>query len=462
MKLTIFYLNDLHGNYLVLPEVFEIVTKARSEGDVLLFDTGDTFSDSYNGLLQIELMNLLGFTAWLPGNHDLSDYFPSFKNAVAYGNFCKIASNITTEKSAVFLNSELQKSLSVDIGNFKIQIQGLTEEVTENHFSNFFISPENAVKQLSESLSKPHDFTILLSHLGFERDKKIAASNSGPDLIIGGHSHTILFSPMQLNNSLICQAGGHGQYLGKITFFTNKTGKWNHEGELIQLSNSKKFNNKAQKMIERFHNNPDGELPIAILDNSLSGAKFSENPVGSLVTDAINAHGKSEVAFFHAAAISPIMYSGHIYEADINRILSWDNPIFTTVVSGKILKQIVNRSLEDKYLFLHVSGFRILKNNGKLLLVQNQTEIMDKQLIRIAVPAFLTTGGQFGGKGFPMLRHLDFNLEIASTRSCVIEYLRKEKISDSIFVQRWAPQLLENRSDLTKVKPDNLSIKKLL
>ena len=54
------------------------------------------------------------------------------------------------------------------------------------------------------------DFTVLLTHIGFEEDKKLAAMldpDWGVDVIIGGHSHTKLEEPFKVNDIYIVQAG---------------------------------------------------------------------------------------------------------------------------------------------------------------------------------------------------------------------------------------------------------------
>ena len=63
------------------------------------------------------------------------------------------------------------------------------------------------------------DLTVLLTHIGFESDKELAAMLKpewGVDMIIGGHSHTILEQPAQVNNILIAQAGVGTDQIGRF------------------------------------------------------------------------------------------------------------------------------------------------------------------------------------------------------------------------------------------------------
>lgn len=63
------------------------------------------------------------------------------------------------------------------------------------------------------------DFTVLLTHIGFEEDKKLAAMldpDWGVDVIIGGHSHTKLEEPFKVNDIYIVQAGTGTDEIGRF------------------------------------------------------------------------------------------------------------------------------------------------------------------------------------------------------------------------------------------------------
>ncbi len=64
----------------------------------------------------------------------------------------------------------------------------------------------------------PKTFRILLSHAGFENDQAIAADFPGIDLIVGGHSQTMLEKPAMENEVIIVQAGGNAGYVGELRF----------------------------------------------------------------------------------------------------------------------------------------------------------------------------------------------------------------------------------------------------
>ncbi|MCW3055210.1 MAG: 5-nucleotidase/2,3-cyclic phosphodiesterase-like hydrolase, partial [Chthonomonadales bacterium] len=58
--------------------------------------------------------------------------------------------------------------------------------------------------------------------IGATRDQELASTVPGIDLIIGGHSHTVLEEGIQVENTLIVQAGSRGSHVGRIEIEKNK------------------------------------------------------------------------------------------------------------------------------------------------------------------------------------------------------------------------------------------------
>lgn len=75
---------------------------------------------------------------------------------------------------------------------------------------------EASVQAWLDAPSSPKVVKILLSHAGFETDKKIADKFGGIDIIIGGHSQTVVEKPAKVNGVIIVQAGGNAGYVGEI------------------------------------------------------------------------------------------------------------------------------------------------------------------------------------------------------------------------------------------------------
>ena len=61
------------------------------------------------------------------------------------------------------------------------------------------------------------DLLVLVSHLGITDDEIIARKTEGIDIILGGHSHTVLSEPLRINNTTIIHAGSNGESFGHLS-----------------------------------------------------------------------------------------------------------------------------------------------------------------------------------------------------------------------------------------------------
>lgn len=94
------------------------------------------------------------------------------------------------------------------------------------------------------------DYTILLSNSGFTQDIEMAKKLKGVNLIIGGHSQTLLKKPEFINHTAICQAGDNCQYMGVIQLKINKKNKLTiSEYNIITLNNDYPDNPEIANLI---------------------------------------------------------------------------------------------------------------------------------------------------------------------------------------------------------------------
>ena len=236
-KLVILHSNDLHGDFLSkekdgvetggLVRLSGYVKKVRAEEEnVIYLNAGDMFRGSiidseYLGLSTINLMNMLRPDVTAVGNHE-----------VDYG----IAHLLFLEKCARFpiVNADLyvtlnnarlfQPYLNIERSGIRVMVIGLlTPEVLAStkgeKVVGGVIDLERAVREVGvicdNYRTKKTDLVILLTHIGIENDRKLAEALNpdwGVDMIVGGHSHTLMEEPEVVNGIPIVQAGtGSGQ-----------------------------------------------------------------------------------------------------------------------------------------------------------------------------------------------------------------------------------------------------------
>lgn len=224
-----------------------VVSAIRAEKEsvnepVLLFSGGDFLGETAYGWLstqgyapELRLMQEIGYDAVTIGNHEydfgpdvLADYLQAAGYPDAHNRTLVLASNtqvpenhplrqnnLIRSSGLITLDNGLSIGLFAVIGENAISVTSDTGNIT---FANQHQVAQAQVEMLREQGA---DVVIMLSHSGEDEDIACAKAVSGIDVIIGGHSHTLLSEPIQEGQTLIVQAGSQTRYLGRIELAYN-------------------------------------------------------------------------------------------------------------------------------------------------------------------------------------------------------------------------------------------------
>jgi 5'-nucleotidase len=252
---------------------------------------GILYFSHFKGAANSSMLNLLGLTAMTLGNHELdmgNDPVRHFLDEINFpllaGNWNlsqedktkknKIAdhTNIydfdTQSKSANWLTLNVEDEPVALFGVSIDKMADISNPDSDTHF-------ENAVQTVKNTLQRIHETginkIILLSHLGYEGDKRLAKEVEGLSLIIGGHSHTLQgdFTDFgfdyeseygeKVGSTHIVQAGYHSLGLGHCDISFGESGlieSFKGSNELligrrvcIDASLSKPFDDKLYQSI---------------------------------------------------------------------------------------------------------------------------------------------------------------------------------------------------------------------
>ncbi len=101
------------------------------------------------------------------------------------------------------------------IGIVGVMVAMVTERMrTQAASAYLWEEPLACAVALGEQLRPEVDLLIALTHVGINQDEKLATKTSTYDLILGGHSHTVLSEPRIVNGTPILQTGSHGRFAG--------------------------------------------------------------------------------------------------------------------------------------------------------------------------------------------------------------------------------------------------------
>ncbi len=196
------------------------VNRLRKEHPTLLLAAGDMiqgnpWTNLFEGKSTIEVMNTMDFSAMVLGNHEFDFGQEVLKDRIREARFPILAANV---QGIPLIKPYILKEIS----GLKIAIIGLiTEDTpTTTHPDNVkgltFTTMIDSARKVMQGIEGRPDLVIVLSHLGVPADRRLAESVKGIQVIVGGHTHTRIESPMKVNETLIVQAWEHAKVLGVL------------------------------------------------------------------------------------------------------------------------------------------------------------------------------------------------------------------------------------------------------
>lgn len=214
-----------------------VIEKIRSEEkNVLLFDTGDfsqgtPYFNFFNGRVEIDALNRMQYDAGTLGNHEFDNGIDTLAVILQKARFPMISSNYEVDNTPI--KNQIQPYLILKKFGLKIGIMALNVDpksliIESNYRGLVYRDPIEKAQELSAFLKnkKKCDLVICLSHLGSDstsvdvNDFTVAHQTKHIDIILGGHSHSLLEN-VKTNNAngkkvIISQMGKSGLYLGRI------------------------------------------------------------------------------------------------------------------------------------------------------------------------------------------------------------------------------------------------------
>lgn len=213
--------------------ISDLVSKYGKE-IVLLLDAGDysqgsSYFTEYNGDVEIELMNEMGYDVATLGNHEFDNGIDELARRLGNAEFETVCCNYSFAGTPL---AKLVKPYTIlTKGDTRIGIIGVTtdlERVTDKGLVDDIkkLDPVKAVNKYARRLSRKCDLIILLSHRGYESesypcDVEMASMLKNVDVIVGGHSHTFLEEAVETKDAegqriVILQDGWGGVNLGMM------------------------------------------------------------------------------------------------------------------------------------------------------------------------------------------------------------------------------------------------------
>ena len=380
-NLTLLHSNDMHGDFLSDEAELKVVggisllsgyvNKTRREtkntlyciaGDML---QGSLIDSEYQGISTIEMMNILAPDVACIGNHEV-DY------GLAHLLFLERCARFPILNANLFIKNPFTRLFSpqkiIRIGGMKVMFIGITTEeilasIKRENLLGSFIDIYEAAREVGRICNAFRttdiDLTVLLTHIGFEEDKKLAAlldPEWGVDVIIGGHSHTLPEKPEKVNDIYIVQAGTGTKQLGRFDIVVDTELNTVHDftWKVIPVDSEHCPRDTAlEDIIYGYKDQTDkkySRLLCRMQDKLTHPTRYRETALGNFFSDILKETLLVDVMLLGSGSVRKEEAGPIITHGDLIEILPYDEKIYQIKVTGEQLKRMIRHMLRDEAL----------------------------------------------------------------------------------------------------------------
>ena len=377
-EMSIGYINDVHGQ---TNNMTRILTGIK--GDLKLSAGDNTIGDEKNKAVNtsiIKLMNIADIKGSALGNHELDTKQKDLVDSLNNFNGKFLAVNLqqkelklqdadeVNKQEHTDLKKAIKASEIIEINGQKIGLIGatpidLTSRITHPAYHNDLSVDklEDSIDEIQDEINKLREQginkIILLSHMGHQTDKIVAANTDGIDVIIGVHTHELIKDMKEVENLIysksgepviITEAGKNGNYFGKLNLNFDSNGVITKAQN--NLGETKRF---AKNMINLYVlNKIVGEPEVVGYIKSVVPAPstlIEENAHANFMCDAMRHELGTEVAVWNNSGTRSFFQPGVIDSRDIKDIAPFEDRISVADVSEKKLVDYFKHAIEATY-----------------------------------------------------------------------------------------------------------------
>ena len=390
--LRILWTNDTHGYLSPLYHREEgddrFVERARQEGRVggfayistivrrqraeqpdrtLLLDSGDTWHGTVvpvrlGGTPVVEVMNTMGYDAMVPGNVEFFYDEKTLTRLFAAAKFPIVIANLFDAK----WNERVQlKNVSPyvvrKVGRLKVAIVGMTyhwmSRVTYHPQWAYGLRVDEVQADIDRLRNEEKvDLVVLLSHMGWKVDAHYAKLVRGVDVIVGAHTHDILYRPTLVRNEesgrdvLVVQCGSHGKMVGQLDLTVRDSRVAAFEQTLFPVRTAVlEPHEEIAMMIEKLRAPYKAELERVIGETStlLYRQGTWQSTADNLMTDALRARTGKEIAMVQPGRYGATILPGPITVEDVYNLAPTESPVYQMEFSGQQLREMLEAAVDN-------------------------------------------------------------------------------------------------------------------
>ncbi|MDN7026158.1 bifunctional metallophosphatase/5'-nucleotidase [Methanoculleus sp. FWC-SCC1] len=373
-------MNDSHGYLELHPELFWVGDHAeyrmaggyariatlletiRSErpGEVLAFDCGDTIHGTYGavqtrGEALVPILNALAFDGMTA--HWEFAYGPE--------RFCEVAGRLSYPMLAVNCYDDATGDLVFppytvcETDDLQIGVVGIAATIVDKtmppSFSegiHFTLGNEELPGQIAHLRDEEGvDLVLVVSHLGFPQEVKLAREVDGIDVLLSAHTHNRLFAPVIVNGTILIQSGCHGSFLGRLDIEVEGGRIMHHAHRLLTVDEGIRPDPEVEEMASRTLDPHRAELDRVVgrTATALNRSTVLEATMDNLLLQALQDLTGADLAFSNGWRYGAPVRPGPVTVNDLWNIIPTNPPVSTVGITGSELLAMMEENLEHTF-----------------------------------------------------------------------------------------------------------------
>lgn len=345
----------------------------KSNPNTFIVDTGDMFQGSMlsvktEGGAYMEMLDLLGYDLYLPGNWEVIYQKKRMQTLLGGLNAPKVCANMYHDTG----NGEKGELIfpayhTWTAAGVKIGFLGYTDPLVPLRQSPIYskgivyTKPEENLRYYVDVLRNQEqcDYVIILAHLGLSQQIHIAnlPECEGVDYIFGGDTHERVRKPIQCRYAKVVEPGAFGSFVGKLELTVSNGKIVSDHYDLVEV-NPKKY--KADREMDRLIDKLEDPYEATI--NQVHGYSkvplyryfVVENTIDTLIIDALMWKAKTDIVLSNGFRFCPPRTVDHtgmvpITEGFVYDMLPVDAVARTAWVKGRQLKEWLEKELQNVF-----------------------------------------------------------------------------------------------------------------
>lgn len=398
-KLTLIHSNDIHGDFFEeenqgkvtggLAMLSGYVQQVRREEEQVIYAIagdmlqGSIIDNEYRGISTIDIMNMLNPDIVTLGNHEIDYGITHLLFLERCAKFPIINANLHINATDTRL---FQSHHIIERNGMRMLFIGIiTNDVLSlcpyDPLITSFISVMEAAREIERICNSYRnvdvDFTVILTHIGIEEDIKLAESinpHLGVDLIIGGHSHTMMEEPLRVNDILIAHAGHGSDQVGRFDIIVDMENNCVHQYEwrCVPIDNTTVKDTEMELILGEYKTKVDDKYSTVLtrLKRPLfHPGREQETELGNLFADILVESYGLDLFMLGSGSIRKEKLEEIVTKGRLKELFPYDDEVYCMWLTGEELRGFVRAAVERFYggqtreFYQYSKGFKMIYND---------------------------------------------------------------------------------------------------